>query len=35
MVRTGTLADSGLKRRQMGTFRRVLVGAPEYFKEHE
>ncbi|WP_233980805.1 LysR family transcriptional regulator [Pectobacterium versatile] len=33
-IRTGTLADSGLKRRQLGTFRRVLVGAPEYFKEH-
>ncbi|MEQ9879203.1 LysR family transcriptional regulator [Pectobacterium aroidearum] len=33
-IRTGTLADSGLKRRQLGTFRRILVGAPEYFKEH-
>ncbi|WP_235207130.1 LysR substrate-binding domain-containing protein [Pectobacterium brasiliense] len=33
-VRTGTLADSGLKRRQLGTFRRVLVSAPEYFKEY-
>ncbi|WP_337957796.1 LysR substrate-binding domain-containing protein [Pectobacterium polonicum] len=29
-IRTGALADSGLKRRQLGTFRRVLVGAPEY-----
>lgn len=31
-VRTGTLADSGLKRRCLGAFRRVLVGAPEYFE---
>ncbi|KML67568.1 LysR family transcriptional regulator [Pectobacterium peruviense] len=33
-IRTGTLADSGLKRRQLGSFRRVLVGAPEYFEVH-
>lgn len=31
-VRTGTLADSGLKHRCLGTFRRVLVSSPEYFK---
>lgn len=33
-VRTGALADSGLKCRNLGTFRRVLVGAPAYFKAH-
>lgn len=33
-IRTGTLADSGLKRRQLGSFRRVLVGAPEYVEVH-
>lgn len=31
-VRTGSLADSGLKHRCLGTFRRVLVGSPEYFE---
>lgn len=31
-VRTGELASSGLKRRQLGTFKRVLVGSPEYFE---
>jgi DNA-binding transcriptional LysR family regulator len=30
-VRTGALTDSGLKHRCLGTFRRVLVGSPEYF----
>lgn len=33
-VRTGALADSGLKCRNLGRFRRVLVGAPDYFKVH-
>ncbi|EMC2288971.1 LysR family transcriptional regulator [Salmonella enterica] len=33
-VRTGTLADSGLKRRRLGKFRRVLVGSPAYFEAH-
>ncbi len=31
-VRTGALADSGLQHRCLGTFRRVLVGSPEYFE---
>lgn len=33
-IRTGTLASSGLKHRRLGDFRRVLVGAPEYFASH-
>lgn len=33
-VRTGTLTDSGLKHRSLGTFRRVLCGASEYFQTH-
>ena len=34
VVRTGALVDSGLKRRRLGSFRRVLVGSPEYFAAH-
>ena len=34
VVRTGVLADSGLKRRRLGSFRRVLVGSPAYFAAH-
>ncbi|MBS7781512.1 LysR family transcriptional regulator [Acidovorax sp. CCYZU-2555] len=34
VVRTGVLADSGLKRRRLGSFRRVLVGSPDYFAAH-
>ena len=30
-VRTGSLADSGLKHRKLRSFRRVLVGSPGYF----
>ncbi|QPF73350.1 LysR family transcriptional regulator [Roseateles sp. DAIF2] len=33
-VRAGVLADSDLKRRRLGSFRRVLVGAPAYFAAH-
>jgi DNA-binding transcriptional LysR family regulator len=33
-VRTGTLVDSGLKRRRLGNFRRILVGAPQYFEQY-
>lgn len=33
-VRTGTLTSSGLRHRRLGFFRRVLVGAPEYFASH-
>lgn len=33
-VRTGVLADSGLKHRRLRTFRRVLVGSPAYFARH-
>ncbi|MDF3837733.1 LysR family transcriptional regulator [Cupriavidus basilensis] len=33
-VRAGTLADSGLKRRRLGTFRRVLVAGPKYLETH-
>lgn len=34
VVRTGVLADSGLKRRRLGSFRRVLVASPDYFAAH-
>lgn len=31
-VRTGPLAPSALRHRRLGAFRRVLVGAPDYFR---
>lgn len=33
-VRASTLTDSGLMRRRMGTFRRVLAASPQYLQEH-
>lgn len=33
-IRLGKLADSGLKSRRVGTFRRVLVASPSYLSEH-
>jgi DNA-binding transcriptional LysR family regulator len=33
-IRTGALADSSLVARPLGTFKRVVVAAPEYCKEH-
>lgn len=33
-VRASTLTDSGLMRRRMGTFRRVLAASPHYLQEH-
>lgn len=33
-VRTGSLADSGLKHRRLRNFRRVLVASPAYFAQH-
>lgn len=33
-VRTGVLADSGLKHRRLQNYRRVMVGSPTYFARH-
>ena len=34
VVRTGEMDDSGLKRRRLGAFRRILVASPEYLRQH-
>lgn len=34
-VRTGRLSSSGLRHRRLGSFRRLLVAAPEYFASRE
>ncbi|EJO31472.1 LysR family transcriptional regulator [Achromobacter marplatensis] len=34
VVRTGDMDDSGLKRRRLGPFRRVLAAAPDYLRLH-
>ncbi|MGV2863442.1 LysR family transcriptional regulator [Achromobacter sp. AGC39] len=33
-VRTGEMDDSGLKRRRLGPFRRVLAASPHYLRQH-
>lgn len=34
VVRTGEMDDSGLKRRRLGPFRRILAASPEYLRRH-
>lgn len=34
VIRTGEMEDSGLKRRRLGPFRRVLAASPAYLREH-
>ncbi|WMD21652.1 LysR family transcriptional regulator [Achromobacter seleniivolatilans] len=34
VIRTGEMEDSGLKRRRLGPFRRVLAASPAYLQEH-
>ncbi|MFY0479433.1 LysR family transcriptional regulator [Achromobacter marplatensis] len=34
VVRTGDMDDSGLKRRRLGSFRRVLAASPDYLRQH-